>query len=79
MGGVLTKLLGWEWIFFVNIPVGIAALLLVRSLVDESRADLEERSFDIPGAVLVTSGLALFVYAISQAPIEGWGTPARSA
>jgi EmrB/QacA subfamily drug resistance transporter len=74
MGGVLTKLLGWEWIFFVNVPVGIAAFLLVRSLVDESRADLEERSFDIPGAVLVTSGLALFVYAISRAPIVGWGT-----
>ncbi len=74
MGGILTKLLGWEWIFFVNVPVGIAALLLVRSLVDESRVEMEERRFDIPGAVLITGGLALFVYAISRAPVTGWGT-----
>ena len=74
LGGILTKLLGWEWIFFVNVPVGIAALLLVRSLVDETRVAVEERSFDIPGAVLITGGLALFVYTISRAPIVGWGT-----
>ncbi len=74
MGGILTRYLGWEWIFFVNVPVGAAALLIVRSLVDESKVEVEERQFDIPGAVLVTGGLALFVYAISRAPVVGWGT-----
>jgi EmrB/QacA subfamily drug resistance transporter len=74
MGGVLTRYLGWEWIFFVNVPVGVLAFLLTRRLVDESRVEVEERRFDIPGAVLVTSGLALLVYAITQAPQVGWGT-----
>ena len=73
MGGILTRFLGWEWIFFVNVPVGIAAFLITRRLVDESKIEVEERDFDIPGAVLVTGGLALFVYAISRAPIVGWG------
>ncbi|MFN2470385.1 MAG: DHA2 family efflux MFS transporter permease subunit [Gaiellaceae bacterium] len=74
MGGVLTKYLGWEWIFFVNVPVGAAALLLTRRLVAESRNDLGERRFDLPGAVLVTGSLALFVYTISEAPDVGWAT-----
>src|SRR6186997_1807903 len=60
-GGVLTKYLGWEWIFFVNVPVGIAAFLLAPRFVRESRSD-RKSSPDIAGAVTVTSGLALFVY-----------------
>ena len=74
MGGLLTRYLGWEWIFFVNVPVGILAFLLTRRLVDESRVDVADRQFDIPGAFLVTGGLALLVYAITQAPQVGWGT-----
>ena len=74
MGGLLTRYLGWEWIFFVNVPVGILAFLLTRRLVDESRVEVADRQFDIPGAVLVTGGLALLVYAITQAPVVGWGT-----
>ena len=77
LGGILTKYLGWEWIFFVNVPVGATALLLTRRLVDESRVEPvagTERSYDVPGAVLVTSGLALLVYAIARAPFVGWGT-----
>jgi EmrB/QacA subfamily drug resistance transporter len=74
LGGILTKYLGWEWIFFVNVPVGATALLITRRLVDESRVETAERSYDIPGAVLVTGGLALLVYAISRAPVVGWGT-----
>ena len=70
-GGVLTKYLGWEWIFFVNVPVGIAAFLLAPRFVRESRSD-RESSPDIAGAVTVTSGLALFVYAVSKAPDHGW-------
>src|SRR3954469_19771326 len=74
MGGILTKYLGWEWIFFVNVPVGIAAFLITRRLLDESRVEMEELPFDIPGAVLIAGGLALFVCAISRAPVTGWGT-----
>src|SRR5207342_221744 len=57
MGGVLTKWLGWEWIFFVNIPVGITVLLLVRSVVRESRSEQAVRQYDVLGAVLITSAL----------------------
>jgi EmrB/QacA subfamily drug resistance transporter len=73
-GGVLTKYLGWEWIFFVNVPVGAIALSLTVPLVHESRSDTVERSFDPLGALTVTGGLALAVYAISKAPDVGWGT-----
>jgi EmrB/QacA subfamily drug resistance transporter len=73
-GGVLTKYLGWEWIFFVNVPVGALVFVLTRPIVPESRADLGHRRFDAPGAVSVTGGLALLVYAISKAPDVGWAT-----
>ena len=74
LGGILTKYLGWEWIFFVNVPVGALVLALTRPIVPESRADLGHRRFDVVGALSVTGGLALFVYAISKAPDVGWGT-----
>jgi EmrB/QacA subfamily drug resistance transporter len=73
-GGILTKYLGWQWIFFVNVPVGAAVLALTRPVVPESHADLGHRRFDAAGAVSVTGGLALFVYAISKAPDVGWAT-----
>src|SRR5436309_14986 len=73
LGGILTKYLGWEWIFFVNVPVGVLVLALTRPIVPESRADLGHRRFDVAGAISVTGGLALFVYAISKAPDVGWG------
>jgi EmrB/QacA subfamily drug resistance transporter len=72
-GGLLTKYLGWEWIFFVNVPVGVIAFLLAPRFVRESRSD-RETSQDIAGAVTVTAGLALLVYAVSSAPNHGWGT-----
>ena len=74
LGGVLTDLLSWEWIFFVNVPVGITALLLAPFLINESR-DATAESYDIPGAVLVTGGLVTLVYAITQANHFGWGSP----
>jgi EmrB/QacA subfamily drug resistance transporter len=74
MGGVLTKWLGWEWIFFVNVPVGVTVLLLVRSVVRESRADHATRHFDAAGAVLITSALVLLVYALTRANVVGWGS-----
>ncbi len=73
-GGILTKYLGWEWIFFVNVPVGVLVFALTRPIVHESHADLGHRRFDAAGAVTVTGGLALLVYAISKAPDVGWAT-----
>ncbi len=73
LGGVLTDLLSWEWIFFINVPVGLAALALAPFLLAESR-DLRVKSFDVPGAVLVTGGLVALVYAITQAHDYGWGS-----
>ena len=73
-GGILTKYLGWEWIFWVNVPVGILVFALAVALVPESKADLGHHRFDAAGAVTVTGGLALLVYAISKAPDVGWGS-----
>jgi EmrB/QacA subfamily drug resistance transporter len=73
-GGVLTKYLGWEWIFFVNVPVGALVLVLTPVIVPESRREGAERRYDALGAVLVSGGLALLVYTISRAPDVGWGT-----
>jgi EmrB/QacA subfamily drug resistance transporter len=72
-GGILTKYLGWEWIFFVNVPVGALVLLIAPRVVRESRAPGERQGFDVVGAISVTGGLALLVYAISKAPVDGWG------
>ena len=71
MGGILTDALSWEWIFFVNVPVGVLAIVLAPILLDESR-DSSVKTFDLPGAVLVTAGLSSLVYAITQAGQEGW-------
>src|SRR5204863_4797118 len=73
-GGILVKYLGWEWIFFVNVPVGALVLALTRPIVPESRAVLGHRRFDVSGAISVTGGLAVVVYAISKAPDVGWGS-----
>ncbi len=72
-GGVLTKYLGWEWIFFVNVPVGITAFALAPRFVRESRIERDSTP-DVGGAVTVTGGLALLVYAVSKAPDHGWGS-----
>jgi MFS family permease len=68
---VLTDALSWEWIFFVNVPVGVIALALTPLLLTESR-DLTAKSFDVPGAALVTGGLVALVFAITQASDYGW-------
>src|SRR5438876_3354154 len=74
LGGVLTSYLSWSWIFFINIPVGVAAIALAPWLLRESRADLAHRHFDVGGAVSVTSGLMLLVYALTRATTDGWGS-----
>jgi EmrB/QacA subfamily drug resistance transporter len=71
LGGILTDALSWEWIFFVNVPVGAAAFVLTPFLLAESR-DARVKRFDVPGAVLVTAGLSSLVYAITQAGQDGW-------
>src|ERR671911_33773 len=73
LGGVLTDALSWEWIFFVNIPVGIAALALAPVLLSESR-DTRVRSFDAPGGVLVTGGLTSLVFGDTRGADWGWGS-----
>jgi len=73
LGGIFTDLLSWEWIFFLNLPVGITAMALAPVLLGESR-DARAASFDALGAVLVTGGLTTAVYGITQANDYGWGS-----
>jgi EmrB/QacA subfamily drug resistance transporter len=73
-GGLLTRYIGWETIFFLNVPIGLAALVLASRIVPESRLDTVRRRYDPFGAITVTAGLLLAVYAISQAPQYGWGS-----
>jgi EmrB/QacA subfamily drug resistance transporter len=73
-GGLLTRYVGWEYIFFLNVPVGAASLLLTRRIVPESRLAGTRRRFDPWGAVTVTSALLGLVYAISKAPQDGWSS-----
>jgi EmrB/QacA subfamily drug resistance transporter len=74
LGGVLTSYLSWSWIFFINVPVGVAAIALAPVLLRESRAELEHRHFDVPGAVSITAGLMLLVYATTRAATDGWAS-----
>jgi EmrB/QacA subfamily drug resistance transporter len=71
-GGILTTYVGWRYIFFFNVPIGIAALALAPKMVPESRSDNARRRYDPLGAVSITVALLVFVYAISQAPEVGW-------
>jgi EmrB/QacA subfamily drug resistance transporter len=74
LGGFLTSSLAWSWIFFINVPVGIALVAVSPFLLRESRAELGHRTFDFAGAVTVTSGLMLLVYAMTRAIEIGWGS-----
>src|SRR5215210_7172662 len=72
-GGMLTQWAGWEWVLFVNVPIGVLAAVLAPRLLPESRND-GERHFDIAGAVTITAGLSLLVYALVDANRAGWGS-----
>jgi EmrB/QacA subfamily drug resistance transporter len=74
LGGVLTEYAGWEWVLWVNVPIGIAAAALAPKLIAESRAESESRSFDAAGAISITAALAVLVYALVEAPDSGWGS-----
>ena len=71
-GGVFTEYIGWEWIFFVNVPIALATLLLVRRYVRESHAEGLAKHFDAWGAVTVTASLMLLVYGLTETTNEGW-------
>ena len=75
LGGILTDGLGWEWVLFVNVPIGVGAALLAPRLVPESRDKRgAKRAFDLAGAASVTAGLALLVYALVDAEKAGWAS-----
>jgi EmrB/QacA subfamily drug resistance transporter len=74
LGGFLTQYFSWQWIFFVNVPVGIVAFVLSLRLIPESRDEHAHRSYDIAGAVTVTGGLMALVYAIVGAQSAGWAS-----
>ncbi len=74
-GGVLTVCAGWQYIFFFNVPIGVAALILAPRLVPESRTRGARRRYDPFGAFSITAAMLVFVYAISQAPQAGWAAP----
>src|SRR5207245_1891088 len=74
LGGVLTEYAGWEWIFFVNVPIGFGGLLLVPRLVRESRAEGLAQHFDAAGAIAVTASLTLLVFGLTQSTSHGWSS-----
>jgi EmrB/QacA subfamily drug resistance transporter len=72
IGGPITSELGWEWIFFINVPVAAAVAALSPVLLRESRGQVRQRRFDIAGAVTITVALVALVYAVVEAPTAGW-------
>ena len=75
LGGVLTSYLSWPWIFYINLPVGLALVVLVPRFIAEAKGELATRHFDVAGATTITASLMLLVYALTRATQEGWGTP----
>ncbi|HWH19143.1 MAG TPA: MFS transporter, partial [Solirubrobacterales bacterium] len=74
LGGVLTEYVGWEWVLWVNVPIGIFAAAITPSLIAETKSEAETRHFDIAGAVTITLGLSAFVFALLDAESVGWGS-----
>jgi MFS family permease len=75
IGGPLIDGPGWQWAFWINIPIGIALSALTLRLLPESRDDFAPRTFDVAGALSVTAALVALIYAVVEAPVHGWGSP----
>jgi EmrB/QacA subfamily drug resistance transporter len=73
VGGVLTSYLSWSWVFFINVPVGVAVVAVTPWLLRESRSALAHRHFDVAGATSVTASLMILVYALTRTAQSGWG------
>jgi EmrB/QacA subfamily drug resistance transporter len=73
-GGVLTQAINWHWIFFVNIPIGIAAFVLGSALIEDSEGVGIDKGVDVVGSVMVTVALMAIIYAIVKVPDHGWGS-----
>jgi len=76
LGGVITEFLGWRWVLFVNVPVALAVLSLAPGAIHESKDEAAPRTLDLTGAATATLGLAALIYAVSEAPKNGWASPA---
>ncbi len=74
LGGILSQGPGWRWVFFVNLPIGLLAAAVAPRLLAESRDENRTRSYDVMGALTVTSGLVLLVYAMVNTNQYGWGS-----
>jgi MFS family permease len=74
-GGILTDLLNWRWVLFVNVPIGLVMLVMAQRVLPESRAQGARPRLDIEGAFTITAGLALFVYGIVGTDTHSWGSP----
>ncbi|HKR99460.1 MAG TPA: MFS transporter, partial [Candidatus Dormibacteraeota bacterium] len=79
LGGILTDLLSWRWILFINVPIGVVAALLAQHYIAEGRNPERARSFDLSGAVTATAGLSLLVFAIVRTDVTGWGSASTLA
>src|SRR5215210_3678520 len=75
LGGVIAEFLGWRWVLFVNVPVALAVLSLAPVVIRESKDDRAPRTLDLAGAATATLGLAAMIYAVSEAPHNGWVSP----
>ncbi|MFI7632654.1 MFS transporter [Nonomuraea sp. NPDC049400] len=75
LGGVLTNYLGWEWVFFVNVPLAIGAAAAAPRLLQPDSGDASRPGgFDLPGALLATAGSTLLVFGLASGPESGWGS-----
>jgi EmrB/QacA subfamily drug resistance transporter len=74
LGGIITDVLGWRWILFINVPVGVIAALLTQRYVAEGRGEGRARHFDFSGALTATVGLSLLVFGIVRTDVTGWGS-----
>jgi MFS family permease len=74
LGGVLTDALGWRWILFINLPIGLLAALAAQRLIAEGRETAHTRNFDLSGAITATLGLSLLVLGIVRTDVTGWGS-----